>query len=110
MPVFAYRGRSAAGAVAGEIDADDRPGAGGELDVVLQRLSGYVEEAAKVNSKVKGAMVYPVTIVGVACLVFSFMMIFVIPSYAMMFQVLGADLALPPMIVMWLSDFMQRYI
>src|SRR3989449_4208383 len=42
---------------------------GGVLDVVLQRLSGYIEKAAKLKSKVKGAMVYPGTIIGVAALV-----------------------------------------
>src|SRR5207253_143679 len=52
---------------------------GGVLDVVLQRLSGYIEKAAKLKSKVKGAMVYPVTIISVAVLVIVFMMIFVIP-------------------------------
>src|SRR5438477_6133830 len=83
---------------------------GGVLDVVLQRLSGYTEKAAKRKGKVKGAMVYPVTIIGVACLVIIFMMIFVIPTFAKMFQGLGADLPLPTMIVMWLSDFTQRYI
>src|SRR5439155_1409912 len=64
---------------------------GGVLDVVLQRLSGYIEKAAKLKSKVKGAMVYPVTIIGVAALVIIFMMIFVIPTFAKMFQGLGAD-------------------
>src|SRR5881409_2692859 len=78
---------------------------GGVLDVVLQRLSGYIEKAAKLKSKVKGAMVYPVTIIGVAVLV-----IFVIPTFAQMFQGLGADLPLPTQIVMWLSNFTQRYI
>src|SRR3989454_5744610 len=83
---------------------------GGVLDVVLQRLSGYIEKAAKLKSKVKGAMVYPVTIIGVAALVIIFMMIFVIPTYAKMFQGLGADLPVPTRIVMFLSDFTQRYI
>jgi len=83
---------------------------GGVLDVVLQRLSGYIEKAAKLKSKVKGAMVYPVTIIGVAVLVIIFMMIFVIPTFAQMFQGLGADLPLPTQIVMWLSNFTQRYI
>ncbi|MGH7276285.1 MAG: type II secretion system F family protein [Candidatus Rokuibacteriota bacterium] len=220
MPVFAYRGRSAAGAVTGEIEADDRPGAvaalrakgvvatavqerkakaaavrkigggvkdkdlaiytrqfstmvdaglpiaqclmilseqsdsktlrdvtgriareveggatlaesfrrypkvfddlftnmlqvgesGGVLDVVLQRLSGYIEKAAKLKSKVKGAMVYPVTIIAVAGLVIVFMMIFVIPTFAKMFTGLGADLPLPTKIVMMLSTFVQSYI
>src|SRR3989475_822296 len=83
---------------------------GGVLDVVLQRLSGYIEKAAKLKSKVKGAMVYPVTIIGVAALVIIFMMIFVIPTFAKMFQGLGADLPVPTRIVMFLSDFTQRYI
>jgi len=54
---------------------------GGVLDVVLQRLSGYIEKAAKLKSKVKGAMVYPITIISVAVLVIVFMMIFVIPTF-----------------------------
>src|SRR5512138_264639 len=83
---------------------------GGVLDVVLQRLSGYIEKAAKLKSKVKGAMVYPVTIIGVAVLVIVFMMIFVIPTFAKMFQGLGADLPLPTKIVMFLSEFTQKYI
>src|SRR5437879_2394873 len=83
---------------------------GGVLDVVLQRLSGYIEKAAKLKSKVKGAMVYPVTIISVAVLVIVFMMIFVIPTFAKMFQGMGADLPLPTKIVMFLSDFTQRYI
>src|SRR5216117_83822 len=83
---------------------------GGVLDVVLQRLSGYIEKAAKLKSKVKGAMVYPVTIIGVAALVIIFMMIFVIPTFAKMFQGLGADLPVPTRIVMLVSEFTQRYI
>ena len=83
---------------------------GGVLDVVLQRLSGYIEKAAKLKSKVKGAMVYPVTIIGVALLVIVFMMIFVIPTFAKMFQGMGADLPLPTKIVMFVSDFTQKYI
>src|SRR5881409_3669474 len=77
---------------------------GGVLDVVLQRLSGYIEKAAKLKGKVKSAMVYPVTIIGVAVLVIIFMMIFFIPTFAQMFQGLGADLPLPTQIVMWLSN------
>jgi type IV pilus assembly protein PilC len=83
---------------------------GGVLDVVLQRLSGYIEKAAKLKGKVKGAMVYPITIISVAVLVIVFMMIFVIPTFAKMFQGLGADLPLPTKVVMFLSDFTQRYI
>src|SRR5207253_4214021 len=83
---------------------------GGVLDVVLQRLSGYIEKAAKLKGKVKSAMVYPVTIIGVACLVIIFMMIFVLPTFANMFQGLGAELPMPTKIVMFISEFTQRYV
>src|SRR3990172_1899333 len=83
---------------------------GGVLDVVLQRLSGYIEKAAKLKAKVKGAMVYPLTIMGVAALVIIFMMIFVIPTFAKMFEGLGADLPLPTKVIMLLSEFTQKYI
>src|SRR6058998_2824754 len=55
-------------------------------------------------------MVYPVTIISVAVLVIVFMMIFVIPTFAKMFQGMGADLPLPTKIVMFISEFTQRYV
>jgi type IV pilus assembly protein PilC len=83
---------------------------GGVLDVVLQRLSGYIEKAAALKRKVKGAMVYPIAIISVAFVIIIFMMIFVIPTFAKMFQGLNADLPLPTEIVMFISDFTQRFI
>src|SRR5438034_3452075 len=83
---------------------------GGVLDVVLQRLSGYIEKAAALKRKVKSAMVYPATIMSVAVLVIIFMMTFVIPVFSKMFAGLGADLPLPTQIVVWISEFTQRYV
>lgn len=84
--------------------------AAGVLDVVLQRLSTYIEKAASLKRKVKGALVYPATIIAVAILVVIFMMTFVIPTFATMFKSLGAELPLPTRIVLWLSDFTRRYV
>ncbi|HXH83108.1 MAG TPA: type II secretion system F family protein [Candidatus Tectomicrobia bacterium] len=83
---------------------------GGVLDVCLQRLSTYIEKAAKLKSKVKSAMIYPATIVGVACLVIIFMMVFVLPTFANMFRSMGADLPLPTKIVIAMSEFTRSYI
>ena len=83
---------------------------GGVLDTVLQRLSSYIEKAASLKRKVKSAMVYPITIISVALLVVIFMMTFIIPTFATMFKNLGADLPLPTKIVLWLSEFTQRWI
>jgi type IV pilus assembly protein PilC len=83
---------------------------GGILDVVLQRLAGYIEKAAALKRKVKGAMVYPASIIGVAFLVVVFMLTFVIPTFAAMFKDLGADLPLPTRIVIGLSELVRSYI
>jgi type IV pilus assembly protein PilC len=84
--------------------------AGGILDIVLQRLATYIEKAAALKRKVKSAMVYPASIIGVAFLVVVFMLTFVIPTFATMFKDLGADLPLPTKVVLWLSDFVRGYI
>jgi type IV pilus assembly protein PilC len=83
---------------------------GGILDIVLQRLAAYIEKAAALKRKVKSAMVYPASIIGVACLVIIFMLTFVIPTFAAMFKDLGAELPLPTKIVIGLSDFVRHYI
>ncbi|MEK6667005.1 MAG: type II secretion system F family protein [candidate division NC10 bacterium] len=83
--------------------------AGGILDTVLQRLSVYIEKAAALKRKVKSAMIYPLTIVGVAFIVVIFMLTFVIPTFAKMFAGMGADLPLPTLIVIKLSDFATRF-
>ncbi len=83
--------------------------AGGILDTVLQRLSVYIEKAAALKRKVKSAMIYPATIVGVAFIVVIFMLTFVIPTFAKMFAGMGADLPLPTVIVIRLSDFATSY-
>ena len=83
--------------------------AGGILDTVLQRLSVYIEKAAALKRKVKSAMIYPLTIVGVAFIVVIFMLTFVIPTFAKMFTSMGADLPLPTLIVIRLSNFATRF-
>lgn len=62
---------------------------GGILDVILLRLAAYIEKAAALKSKVKGAMVYPVSIMVVAVAVVAFLLVFIIPSFATMFSEMG---------------------
>ncbi len=83
---------------------------GGILDTVFQRLAAYIEKAAALKRKVKSAMIYPASIIGVAFLVVVFMLTFVIPTFTKMFKDLGAELPLPTQIVVWLSDFVRGYI
>jgi type IV pilus assembly protein PilC len=83
---------------------------GGILDTVFQRLAAYIEKAAALKRKVKSAMIYPSSIIGVAFLVVIFMLTFVIPTFTKMFKDLGADLPVPTLVVVWLSEFVRNYI
>jgi type IV pilus assembly protein PilC len=84
--------------------------AGGILDVILQRLSSYMEKMAKLKRRVKGAMTYPAITIFVAIIVVAIILIFVIPVFGEMFASFGASLPGPTLMVMALSDFTVEYI
>jgi type IV pilus assembly protein PilC len=84
--------------------------AGGILDTILARLAVYMEKARALKGRVKSAMVYPAAIVSIAILVIVFLMIFVIPVFAEMFESFGGTLPAPTRLIMSLSDFTRKYI
>ncbi|MDP2862202.1 MAG: type II secretion system F family protein [Desulfobacterales bacterium] len=81
--------------------------AGGILDTILQRLSAYMEKAAKLKSQVKGAMVYPVVTLVIAAVVLIVILVFVIPVFQDMFKDFGGELPLPTQIVVNMSEFVK---
>lgn len=83
---------------------------GGILDTILNRLAAYIEKALKLKKQVKSAMTYPTTIVGIALVVISVILIFVIPSFEKMFKDFGGALPAPTQIVIDISNFVQDYI
>ncbi|MEZ4484974.1 MAG: type II secretion system F family protein [Syntrophotaleaceae bacterium] len=83
---------------------------GGILDTILNRLAAYLEKAQKLKKKVKSAMTYPSTIVGIALIVISVILIFVIPAFEKMFADFGSALPAPTQIVINISNFVQKYI
>ncbi len=83
---------------------------GGILDNVLNRLAVYIEKAEALKKKVKSALVYPSTIVGVAILVVAILMIFVIPVFDKMFSSMGHTLPLPTLIVIGISKIIKKFI
>jgi type IV pilus assembly protein PilC len=84
--------------------------AGGILDVILPRLSSYIEKAAALKRTIKAAAIYPSAVLGVATVVVIFMLTFVIPTFAAMFGSLGADLPMPTRIVLRLSDSVRSHL
>jgi type IV pilus assembly protein PilC len=83
---------------------------GGILDTILIRLATYIEKAEALKKKVKSALVYPSTIVGVAVIVVAILMIFVIPVFEQMFSSAGQTLPLPTLIVMTMSKIIKKYV
>lgn len=83
---------------------------GGILDTILNRLAAYIEKALKLRKKVKSAMTYPATIVGIAILVIAVILVFVIPAFEQMFADFGGALPAPTQIVINLSRFVKDYI
>ncbi|MBF0389646.1 MAG: type II secretion system F family protein [Desulfamplus sp.] len=79
--------------------------AGGILDIILQRLSAYMEKMAKLKKQVKGAMTYPAITLGIAIIVVGIIMVFVIPVFKQMFDDMGGALPAPTQITVNLSNF-----
>jgi type IV pilus assembly protein PilC len=83
--------------------------AGGILDIILQRLSIYIEKAVKLNSQVKAALIYPVSIMVIAAGVVFIILWKVIPVFAQLFSGLGGEMPLLTRIVIAASNFVADY-
>lgn len=83
---------------------------GGILDTILQRLSTYMEKMVSLRRKIKGAMIYPATIIAVAVIVTLILLVFVIPVFGELFQSFGRALPAPTQLVINLSNFVVNYL
>ena len=83
--------------------------AGGILDTILMRLATFMEKNDALVRKVKGAMIYPGVIMGVAGAAITVLLVFVIPTFESMFASVGLALPLPTRIVILMSKFLTGY-
>jgi type IV pilus assembly protein PilC len=83
--------------------------AGGILDTILKRLAVYIEKNVKLRGQIKSAMTYPVAILLIAAGVVAVILWKVIPTFASLFQGLGAELPLPTRVVITASDILIKY-
>jgi len=83
--------------------------AGGILDTILMRLATFMEKNDALVRKVKGAMIYPGVITGVAATAIVVLLVFVIPTFEKMFASVGMPLPLPTRVVIGMSRFLQGY-
>jgi type IV pilus assembly protein PilC len=82
----------------------------GALDVMLQRLSEFIEKSVKLHGQVRQAMIYPVAISGFAVIVAIFLLWKVIPIFAGIFKDLNATLPMITVVIVKMSEFLQSYI
>ncbi|MEB3170941.1 MAG: type II secretion system F family protein [Synechococcaceae cyanobacterium] len=80
---------------------------GGVLDETLQRLAKLLEDNAKLQNQIRGAMGYPVTVLVIAIAVFLGMTIFLIPVFANIFEQLGAELPMFTQLMLDLSKTLR---
>ncbi|ABR49608.1 type II secretion system protein [Alkaliphilus metalliredigens QYMF] len=81
----------------------------GTLDDVLEKMSVHFEKENKINSKIKGAMIYPLILSIVAILVVIFLLVFIMPTFLTMFTSSGVQLPLPTRILLALSNVLTRF-
>ena len=82
---------------------------GGILDTIMNRLSAYIEKSMKLKKKVKGALVYPATVMAIAFIVTLVLLIFVVPVFKKMFEDFGGALPGPTQFVVNISEFLRGW-
>lgn len=82
---------------------------GGILEALLDRLAIYQEKTVAIKNKIKSALTYPIAVLVVAFIVVAVIMIFVIPAFKEVFTSFGADLPLPTLIVIAMSEFFVKW-
>jgi len=83
--------------------------AGGILDVILERLSAYMEKAMKLKARVKGAMTYPISVLVISFSVVALLLLKVIPVFKTMFESMGGQLPGPTAFLIDASNFTKNY-
>lgn len=84
--------------------------ASGGLAEILHKVAIYFEDTVKLIKKVKGAMTYPVAVIGLAIGLVQVLLVFVIPVFAEMFTSFGKELPKPTQMLIDLSAFMKANI
>jgi type IV pilus assembly protein PilC len=83
--------------------------ASGGLDQSLVALSAMLERQAALRGKIKSAMAYPATVLGLVCLILTAMILFIVPVFKNIYASLGAKLPLPTLLLIKLSDIAVKF-
>ena len=83
--------------------------AGGILDIVLDRLSTFLEKEQETRNKIKSAMTYPAVVFCFAMLMVMGLLFFVLPKFKGIFETMGLKLPLTTKILLNSSTYLQQY-
>jgi type IV pilus assembly protein PilC len=83
--------------------------AGGALEVILRRLSEFLERSESLKRKVKGAMIYPIVVILVAVGILTFIMLKIVPVFQKMFEEFGLKLPTMTIILINISNWVVKY-
>ncbi|MGX2029139.1 type II secretion system F family protein [Methylocaldum gracile] len=83
--------------------------AGGALELVLERLSDYLERSKELRDTVTTALIYPAILVTMAVLSLLLLLTFVVPQFTEMFESAGKELPVPTQIVIGVAEGLQSY-
>jgi len=81
----------------------------GSLDEVLKRLATLLEKQQRLIKRVKAALIYPTFVLGMAFIILSLLMIFVVPTFTKMFEDMGSELPAPTQFLIGLSNVFVNY-
>jgi type IV pilus assembly protein PilC len=81
----------------------------GILETLLDRLASYQEKTLAIKQKIKGALSYPISVLVVAFIVVTVIMLKVVPAFKDVFSSFGAELPAPTLIVIAMSEFFVSY-
>jgi len=78
--------------------------AGGNLDEVLGTLAETIEKQAQLNRTIRSAMTYPAVVLAVMAVIFTAMIVFIVPIFQHLFTSLGGKLPLPTRLLISVSE------
>ena len=81
---------------------------GGVLNVVLERISGYLEKSIKLTRKVKSALTYPIVVVAMAAIITFILMVKVVPTFTAIYDSFDSELPPMTMLLINMSEFLKN--
>lgn len=80
----------------------------GMLNIILERISSYLEKSISLQRKIKSAMIYPIIVISMAILITTFLLVKVVPTFSNIFDMLGENLPLPTKILILVSNLVRK--